>query len=78
MPFRKELLVKKGEQYYLQTFEFVSSLPNPNEWGEDKYLVVVELSLYRDKFLPNPVFYSKAAVPSIWIVQKLLLFLGCG
>lgn len=40
-------------------------------------MVVVEL-LHRDKFLPNLVFYSKAAVPSIWIVQKLFLFLGCG
>lgn len=30
MPFREELLVRKGEQYYPQTFEFVSSLPNPN------------------------------------------------
>lgn len=33
-------------------------------------MVVVEL-LHRDKFLPNSVFYSKAAVPSIRIVHWL-------
>lgn len=41
-------------------------------------MVMVELSLHRDKFLPNPVLYSEAAVPSIQIVQKLFLFLGHG
>lgn len=38
-------------------------------------MVVIELSLYRDQFLPNPVFYSKAVVPSLQLVQKLFLFL---
>lgn len=41
-------------------------------------MVMVNLSLHRGKFLSNPVFYSKAAVPSVWIVQKLFLFLGHG
>lgn len=51
MVFREEFPVRKGKRCYPQTLEFVSSLPNLNQWGEDKHLMVAELSLPRDKFL---------------------------
>lgn len=59
MAFREEFLVRKGKHYYPQTLEFVSSLPNANLWGEDKHLVVVELSLPTDKFLQVQFFIPK-------------------
>lgn len=80
--FREEFLVRKGKQYYPKTLEFLSSLPNPNQWGEDRYwwglnYHCIEISFFKSSLLfqscSDICVDSTEVVPVPWLWLTVIL-----